>query len=169
MAVAKYHTSGLKYQWLGQNMVLNLRFATKPCWLEFRTKKFFLFCHETNLGHLCREVIHCNAMQCIVRLLASRWHGRPYFSLGSNDYVNISEISMKICKYIDPIAHGFQLELLHTLPKGKDMEVYISYSHGTWHVTQHLISICEMETAKSDIFSISDILFSWTKKRVWRI
>ena len=66
-------------------------------------------------------------------------------------------------------ANGFQIELCHIAhpPKGQ--------GHGGWksnipsHVTQHSISICEMETAKSDICSILDILFSWIKKNVWRI
>ena len=37
------------------------------------------------------------------------------------------------------------------------------------HVTQHLISICEIKTIQSDIYSFSNILFSWTKKNVWHL
>ena len=57
------------------------------------------------------------------------------------------------------IANGFKLELiLHTLSKGRDPEVYISFNtviHS--HVTQYSVSLCEMETTESEICSISDI------------
>ena len=63
------------------------------------------------------------------------------------------------------IANGFQLELYNIAnpPKGQGYggfhELKLTYSQPC-----DLISICEMEMAKSDICSIPDIFFSWEKK-----
>ena len=68
--------------------------------------------------------------------------------------------------YYKNVKEGFKLD--STLPMCSGYTCATHPAKGSLvipsHVTQYFISICEVETAKSDICSISYILFSWTKK-----
>ena len=59
-----------------------------------------------------------------------------------------------------PMGSSYNCAISLTLPKGEDTEVSFSWHlFIPSHLTQHSISICKVETAKSDICSISDFLF----------
>ena len=58
------------------------------------------------------------------------------------------------------VRASWREECMHTLPKGRDKKIYISwYSVIPSHVTQYLVSMSERDIFKSDFCSILDIFF----------